>query len=376
RSDGRWTAQIVVGRDERGKPKRRYIYGKTRKEVQEQLTRLLAEQQQGLPIDPVKQTVKDFLVSWLEDSVKSSVRPTTYENYRNVVHTHIIPTLGDIPLAKLAPQHLQHLFRTMQDKGLTRSVKLAYTVLHKALGQAVKWGLIPRNIAELVDRPKIATKEMKVLTPEEIAKFLEAARDDRLYALYVVAIACGLRIGEIFALKWEDIDFETCRMQVRRQLQWINGEPRFVEPKSVKSRRSIVMPQVVVDALKEHRKRQEAERFAAGDAWQEWGLVFTTTVGTPLHRANVRTRSFVRILEKAGLPQVRLHDLRHSCATLLLTRGVHPKLVQEQLGHSQISITMDLYSHVLPALHREAALQMDAALAEQLKRRGRDLSDS
>lgn len=369
RSDGRWVAQVVVGRDERGRLKRRYVYGKTRKEVQEQLTRLLAERQQGLPIDPVKQTVGDFLTSWLENSVKGSVRPKTYKNYSYVIQTHVIPLLGGIPLAKLSPQHLQHLFHSMQEKGLTRAVGLAYSVLHKALGQAAKWGLVPRNVAELVERPKVAKKEMRVLSPEEAARFLEAAREDRLYALYVVAVACGLRIGEILALKWEDVDFASGRLQVRRQLQWIDGEPRFTEPKSAKSRRSIAMAQVVADALKEHKERQEAERQAAGEAWQEWGLVFTTTIGTPLSLSNVRKRSFLPILERAGLPQIRLHDLRHSCATLLLAQGVHPKLVQEQLGHSQISVTLDLYSHVLPILHKEAADQMDAVLGGQLKAR-------
>lgn len=235
---------------------------------------------------------------------------------------------------------------------------------------------MPRNAAELVERPKVTKKEMRVLSPEEAARFLEAAREDRLYALYVVAVACGLRIGEILALKWEDIDFVAGRLQVRRQLQWNDGEPRFTEPKSAKSRRSVAMAQVVADALKEHKERQEAERIAAGEAWQDWGLVFTTTVGTPLNPSNVRNRSFVRILERAGLPQIRLHDLRHSCATLLLTKGVHPKLVQEQLGHSQISITLDLYSHVLPILHKEAAEQMDATLSEQLKVKGQDPAKS
>lgn len=373
RKDGKWVGEATVGRRTDGARDRRYVYADTCEEAQEKLRKLLYERDRGLLADPGKQTLGEFLASWLRDVAKPSVRQRTYRNYAGVVNTHISPVLGGIRLVKLSPQHLQRFYREKQEQGLTRTVRLCHAVLHRALGQATKWGLIARNVADLVDAPRVPKREFTPLSPEEAQRLLAAAEGDRFHALYVLAVTCGLRQGELLGLKWEDVDLERGTLQVKRQLQWVKAEeerkggrkrpePKWVltEPKSAKSRRVVSLPAVAVAALKKHKAAQAEERLRMGEVWQDLGFVFCTSIGTPESPSNLRKRSFVPLLEKAGLPKVRFHDLRHTCATVLLAQGVHPKVVQEQLGHSQISLTLDTYSHVLPALQREAAAKMDA----------------
>lgn len=373
RKDGKWVGEATVGRRADGARDRRFVYADTREEAQEKLRKLLHERDRGLLADPAKQTVGEFLASWLQDVAKPTVRPRTYDCYSDIVEQHIKPALGGVRLSKLSPQHLQRFYREKQEQGLTRTVRLCHAVLHRALGQATKWGLIPRNPADLVDPPKVPKKEFKPLSPEEAQRFLAAAEGDRFHALYVLAVTCGLRQGELLGLKWEDLDLERGVLQVRHQLQWVRAEgeerkgkkraePKWVltEPKSAKSRRVVSLPAVAVAVLKKHKAAQAEERLRMGEVWQDLGFVFCTSIGTPESPSNLRKRSFVPLLEKAGLPKVRFHDLRHTCATVLLAQGVHPKLVQEQLGHSQISLTLDTYSHVMPDMKREVAAKMDA----------------
>ena len=370
RKDGKWAGEACVGLRPDGGRDRRFVYADTREEAQAALRKLLVERDKGILADPGRQTVGQFLTSWLKDVVKPSLRPQTYRSYAGVVNKHINPALGKIRLVKLSPQHLQRFYREKQDEDLTRTVRLCHSVLHRSLGQAAKWGLIPRNPASLVDPPKVSKKEFRPLSPEEAGRFLEAAEDDRFYALYVLAITCGLRQGELLGLTWENVDLDKGTLQVRYQLQWVKQEPAIsgkrkeptwvlTEPKSAKSRRTVTLPQVAVQALKTHRVQQVAEKLRLGEVWQDFGFVFTTPIGTPQDASNLRRMSFQPLLERAGVPKIRFHDLRHTCATVLLAQGVHPKVVQEQLGHSQISLTLDTYSHVLPALQQEAANEMD-----------------
>ena len=372
RKDGKWVGEATIGRRADGGRDRRYVYADTCEEAQEKLRKLLYERDRGLLADPAKQTVGEFLSSWLRDVAKPTVRPRTYERYEIIIRRHVRPAIGAIRLSKLTPQHLQNLYRRMLEAGLTSTTRQAHAILHRALGQAAKWNLVPRNVADLVDAPRVPKKEMRVLTPEEAQRFLAAAEGDRFYALYVLAVTCGLRQAELLALRWEDLELERGTLQVRRQLQWVKAEgeqrkgkkraePKWVltEPKSAKSRRVVVLPTIAVDALKKHRVRQMEERLRLGEVWQDYGFVFTTETGTPVHKSNLLNRSFFPLLAKAGLPKVRFHDLRHTCATLLLSEGIHPRLVQEQLGHSQISLTLDTYSHVLPALQKECGAAMD-----------------
>lgn len=372
KQDGLWVAELYLGRDEKGKKIVWKRYGKTRKEVAEALTKALKEKQDGLLAQPSKQTLGQFLDAWMKDVVKGSVRHSTYQNYVYVLR-HAEP-LRDIPLTKVNPQAIQRLYREMQEKGLGRTIKVLHAVLHKAMDQAVKWGIVPRNVLDAVETPKVEKKEFRPLTLEEAKKFLDAAREDRLYAMYVLAVTCGLRFGELLGLQWEDVDLEGRRLTVKNQLQWLPGpngksEPCFIPPKTAKSRRTIPLPDVAVFALKRHKTEQARERLRAGDVWQDWGLIFTSEIGTPLDPSNVRNRSFYPLLQKAGLPRIRFHDLRHTCATLLLSQGVHPKLVQEQLGHSEISMTLDTYSHIIGPMMDEVARTMDNLLASEMKKR-------
>lgn len=193
--------------------------------------------------------------------------------------------------------------------------------------------------------------------------------EDRLYALYVLAVTCGLRFGELLELCWKDVDFEARTLTVNRQLQRVNGTLQFQTLKTPRSRRTIALPELAVAALKAHRARQMEERLKMGELWQDLDLVFCSEIGTPLNESNVRNRSFYPLLEKAGLPRIRFHDLRHTCATLLLAQGVHPKFVQEQLGHARIGVTLDTYTHVMPGMMKEVAEKMDDVFSPVNKKR-------
>ncbi len=228
---------------------------------------------------------------------------------------------------------------------------------------------MPRNAAADVDSPRVLTPEMRPLSPIQTRKLLEVAKGDRFEALYVLAITTGMRQGELLGLKWEDVDLKSGVVRVRRTLTLAKGGPRLTEPKTRGSRRSIRLTSGAVDALRRHQGRQEAERATAGDKWKDWALVFSIRVGTPIRRDNLHNKSWKPLLQRAGLPDIRFHDLRHTCATLLLTKGIHPKIVSEMLGHSSIAITLDTYSHVIPGLGEAAAEAMEDALGDEGPRR-------
>ena len=252
--------------------------------------------------------------------------------------------------------------KTREGRLAPRTIQYMHSVLRAALNQAVRWRMVHFNAAAMVSAPRGARIEPKVLTPKEARQLLDAARGDRLEALYSVALALGLRQGEALGLKWSDVDLDAGTLRVRRAAQRIPHQgTQLVETKTVRSRRTLVMPPVVISALRSHRARQNLERLAAGERWIDNDLVFASMTGTLSDGPNV-THRFRRLLNKAGLPPMRFHDLRHACASLLLVQGVHPRVVMETLGHSQISLTMNTYSHVLPALQTEAAEKMEALL--------------
>ncbi len=354
RKDGRWAATVSLGY-QNGRRLRKSFYGETRREVQERLTQALRDQQLGLPIAIERQTVGQFLQNWLIESVKPSVRPKTYNSYEQLIRLHLAPALGRTPLQKLAPQHVQAFLNAKLAFGLSpRTVQYLRATLRCALNQALRWGLVARNVAALVDSPQVKRHEIQTLDPHQARVFLNAVKGNRLEALYSVALALGLRQGEALALRWADVDFGNATIRVQAALQRIDGKLQLVEPKTAQSRRTINLPATVETALREHRVRQLEDRLASGGRWQESDLVFTTAFGSPLDGRTV-TKQFQRILERAGLPRIRFHDLRHTCASLLLAQGVHPRAVMETLGHSQISLTMNTYSHVMPALRKEVA---------------------
>ena len=228
----------------------------------------------------------------------------------------------------------------------------------------MKWDLVARNVASLARVARVERAEMKYFTPAQARRFLVAVRGNRLEALYILALYTGLCQGEALALRWSDVDLADATIRIRASLQRIGGKLTFVQPKTEKSKRTIALPAAAVEALPAERQRQTEEQHAAGHQWQEHNLVFASTVGTPLEKSNIDKR-FKSILERAGLPKMRFHDLRHSYASLALSQNEHPKTVQENLGHSQISMTLDIYSHLMPSTKQEAAARMDALLTHK-----------
>jgi len=293
------------------------------------------------------------------------VRPWTFAGYEVHVRLHLKPIIGSVALDKLSPMDVQQLLNRKIAEGMKpKSVRYIRGTLRTALNHGVRWGLIGRNAAALVGSPRVEQYEIKPLTPDEAKTFLHSLKGDRLEALYSVALTMGLRQGEALGLRWQDVDLELGYLRVSKQLQRIDGRLQLVEPKTTRSRRSLAMPALIVAGLREHRTRQEAERRLAGARWADAGFVFTTSSGKPLDGTAI-SKQFHHHLETAGLAQRRFHDLRHSCATLLLVQGVSPRVVMEVLGHSQIGLTMNTYSHVIPELRREAANRMDHLLRDR-----------
>ena len=356
RKDGRYTASISLGNR-----KRKSFYGKTRKEVQDKLKAALHEQQQGTLVTARQQTVKQFLEGWLENTCRPIVRPLTYLQYRSVIKVHLMPILGHVSLQKLTPEMVRGLYRRRLDEGYKpRTIGSMRGVLHRALEDAVKDGLVARNVASLAKAPRIERRDMQqVLTVEEAKKLLDVARDASLDVLLLVALTAGMRRGELLALQWSDVDFGNGTLFVHRTVARVTGRGLVVgEPKSKSGRRRIVLPLVAVDALKEHRVRQQEMKLAAGSDWQDGDIVFCRKNGT-FFEPNTMGEKLDRLLVQAGFPHMRFHDLRHSAATILLAAGVHPKIVQERLGHSSVAITLDVYSHVLPSMQQETAKKID-----------------
>jgi integrase len=368
-SDGKWCCVLELGWAN-GKRKRKVVYGKTRKEVAEKLKVLLRDQQQGVPVAVERQSVEQFLTRWLEEAAKPAVRPRTYDSYALVIRLYLVPALGRYQLAKLTPEQVQTTLNELLARGLSpRTVSYARAVLRRALNQALRWGRVARNVAALTEPPRAKRHEITPLTREQGRVLLDAARGTRHEALYRVALALGLRMGEILGLRWQDVDLEGGSLSVAVALQRRKGSRELVEPKTTRSKRTMPLPPVLVAALRAHRARQLAERLAAGPAWQDWGLVFPSTIGTPIEPRNL-TRHFKSLLQGAGLPDVRFHDLRHSCASLLVAQGVHPRMIMAYLGHSQIGLTMNTYAHVLPEAQREVAALMEALFPEKAAANG------
>jgi integrase len=347
----------------------------------------------------------------LENFARPRLRPRPFLTYEQAVRLHIVPGIGRYPLQKLTPQHVQRWLNEHQKAGASAgSCRYARTILRTALSDALRWGLVARNVATLVDPPRVAKREIRPFTPEQARIFLDAIAGHRLEALFSIGVALGLRIGEALGLHWADVNVEAGVLHVRTALQRSGGDPvarrrllaqrkrlnlelkaakgdhrqqvvieqarvvvrqqladvqatlNLIEPKSRRSRRAIQMPALVVKALKAHRVRQLEERLAAGGQWTELDFVFPTSIGTPMDPRNV-TRDFKEILAEAKLPPVRVHDLRHTAASLLLAQGVAPRTIMEILGHSQITLTMDTYAHIMPTLQQDAAEQMNAILS-------------
>ena len=358
RSDGRWMSRITIDGN------RKYFYGETRQEVAKRMQDALHDIDRGLPIVGERQTVAQFFDLWLPIA-KSSIKQSTGERYELFVKIHVLPTLGKKILSKLTPAQLQALYTARLEAGASpTSINHLHALLHVALDSAVNLGLAPRNIADFVTPPRMKRPQMRVLTPEQVRTFLEAARGNEMEALYVLALSTGMRQGELLALHWQDVDLDHRHLQVRWTVKRMSTGFVFTEPKSARSRRKIALTRMAVDALRAHHARQ-AERRLKATEWEDNDLVFPNGAGRPWEVGNLKGRNFWPLLRKAGLPLIRFHDTRHTAATLLLLQGIHPKVVSEMMGHATVSITLDLYSHVLPEMQQEATAAMERLLSGQ-----------
>lgn len=356
REDGRWCAQATL--PDGG---RKYFYGRTRREVQGKLTAALKTMQEGLPVSTGRSPLTNFLTRWLEDAAKPTVKPSTYAGYRNVVNNHINPRIGNLSLDKLSPQVIQAFLNERGNAGLSpRTVQLIRAVLRRALGQAVKWRLLAYNAAQLVDSPRQRRYLASVWTPEETRRFLEAVRGDRFDALFMVAAYLGLRQGEILALRWHDVEVDRRSLSVTGSMPTVGRRVRD-DTKSDRSRRVLPLPEPVASALRTHRVRQLDDRLRAGDEWRDDDLIFASVFGGPVERKGLHYR-WKKAITRAGVPNIRFHDLRHGCATFLLAEKVPARVVADILGHSSIRTTMDLYAHVMPHLLEDASLAMERLL--------------
>jgi integrase len=335
---------------------------RTKRECQAALNEAIMAMQTGTYVEASKRTVRSFLLDeWLPDREPPKLRATTYANYQTQIKTHVLPALGSVELQRLSPTQLNTFYRALlaggrrDGQGLApKTVKNIHAIMHRALKDAVRWGYVVRNVADAVEPPKGHSPEMQVWTPEQLRIFLAHARTDRLYAAWLLVATTGMRRGELAGLRWADVDLDGGRVSPRRPRVVVNYTVEVSEPKTAKGRRSLALDAGTVAALRNHRRRQAEDRAVVGALWQDSGLVFTRPDGAPIH-PDLISDWFERLAREAGLPKIRLHDVRHSYASAALAAGIPAKIVSERLGHATIAITMDTYSHVLPGLDEEAA---------------------
>lgn len=366
----KWCFVLDIGRDETtGKRKQKWFSGfNTKKEAERAMVEKLNELNQGAFIEPSRTPLKDYLVRWLKDHAEINCAPKTHEGYSYIIHQHIIPDIGSITLDKLKPIHIQNYYTKKITEGRKdgkgglshQSVLHHHRLLHKALEQAVKWQIIAINPAKAVTPPKPQKAQINVLDRDGVRKLLEGAKGKYFYESVFLAINTGMRRGEIFGLRWGDIDFENKTISVRQTLQRIKGKGLILRKttKTNGSRRSIAVTDAVLDMFKWIKTKQKRNKLKLGPVYQDNDLVFANEDGTPINIDYV-SREFGRLVKRLDIPYVSFHDLRHTHATLLLQQGEHPKIVSERLGHSSISITMDTYSHVMPNMQKEAARKLD-----------------
>jgi len=359
----KWAFVVDVSNDEVDGARRQKWYSgyATKKEAEDALTDVLGKMQAGSYVEPARQTVAEYLHEWL-DAIGGTVRPGTLRSYRTNVEIHVITRMGGMPLAKVTPVRLNALYSELLASGRhdgngglsTRTVRYTHTILHRAFRDAVRWGLLNRNPSDFADPPRHIKPEMRVWSTDELRQFLAFVSDDELHALWVLLATSGMRRGEALGLRWQDLDLRKGRLSIRQSLSSGGGKLSFSPPKTAKSRRALSLDPATVAVLRSHRAQQGEEQLAAGVLGGATGLVFARADGSPTRPDSV-SRRFTQLSRNAGLPVIRVHDLRHTYATIALSAGAHPKVVAERLGHSTIAITLDTYSHVLPSLEEETA---------------------
>ncbi len=373
-----WLVRIFLGRDASGKRK---YFGKTihgtKKDAQKFLTAKLREKDLGIFVDPASMPLDQFLDSWLEDVAKNKLRSRTFEGYKSLLRCHVRKQIGLTRLCDLQAYEIQKMYNGMVKAGYSaKTVRHVHNVLSPALEWAVRMKMVFQNPCDLCELPRIEKKEMMYFTALETAIFLEAAKTDQYYPAFLLAIETGMRPEEYLGLQWKDIDFDNSRLSVRRSVVPLKGGGfAFEEPKTKQSRRSIPLSKTSLAALKVHRVKQLESRMKINDVYQDYDLVFPSVIGTPIQHQNFYRRHFKKVIrlanekirkenedrtdKKPELKTIRLYDLRHTMATLLLSKGINPKIVSERLGHASIVLTLDTYSHVLPAMQTDATDQIE-----------------
>lgn len=357
RSSGKWRAQISLDGH------RLSLTAATKAECQAWLRKLQDQIDQGLSYKGASLTLDEFLAYWLS-TVHIALRPKVAHQYERIVANHISPTLGSTKLRELRPEQIDQLYQAELKLGIgNRTIRLTHAVLHRALKKANQMGYIARNPADSATPPRLICKEMMVLDEEQVVRFLIAARNSRNYALFLLAVKTGMRQGELLGLKWSDLNWTSGVLQVRRQLQRVPSHGfTFCEPKTLAGRRSIQLGEGTLAALRDHMAYQQQEKSLLAGRWQESGLIFTSSIGTPLDLRNL-LRDFKEVLANAGLPPIRFHDLRHTAASIMLNRNIPVLTVSRILGHSKPSITLDVYGHLISGAQLEAARIMDEAFS-------------
>ena len=355
-----WVAQVTL---ESGEKKQ--TYHATQKEAIVALRNMQHELEQGRLATGAQQKLKGYLEEWFEEVYRPTIRLSTYLRYRGILNNHIVPALGHIAVQKLTTRKIQAFYADKEKEGLSASsIHAMHKVLRRALANAMKWRLVSYNACDGVSLPKVVRPKIHPLTPEQARRLLEVVKGHPLEALILVALTTGVRHGELAGLQWGDIDLDKGSLHIQRIVSRL-GRYKYVErePKTESSRRMLMLPRFVLDILKVHRTRQLEARLKAGEKWQDHGLVFCNRRGGFLY-PDVLLGQFHRVLAQAGLPRMRLHDLRHSAATILLSMGVPAKVIQEILGHSTIGMTMNIYSHVLPVMQKDATDKWDDFFGE------------
>ncbi|MEU2434499.1 tyrosine-type recombinase/integrase [Streptomyces sp. NPDC007861] len=389
RKDGTYHGRVYVTTTS-GIRKRVSVYGKTRDEVREAITNLQSQENQGIPVPDTNMKLEEYLTYWLATVVRVNRRPKTYQGYESVARVHLVPGLGRKKIRTLRASEVRMWLAQVASecqcckhgwdkerrepeccsarrKACCRSllsrrmVQSIHAVLRNALQNAVREELIVRNVAQLVQVPTPSYDTGKGLSVAEARLLLRESAEDRLHALYLLALVMGMRRGELLGIRWDAVNLDRETLTVDRALQRVGGELRLVQPKTIASVRTVPLPPIVVKALTEHRERQAQERAAAGIEWKENGLVFTSRIGTPLEPDNLR-RSWYPLRKRLGL-EIRFHDLRHSAVSLLLDLGVPPHIVRQIVGHSDIGVTMKIYAHASLDEQRKALRKLGDTLS-------------
>ncbi len=364
RGENSWQVSLFIGMDATGKriDHSRTVRG-TRKEAEQALNKIVREFDQGILVDNPSMTLNEYFDKWLESSSKLKNSPRTSYGQKAIYDRYFRDTIGMKKLEKLQPLEIQRVYAGLIDQGLSpQTVKHAHAVIRCSLNQAVKWKLLARNPALLAETPPVHRQERRVLTAEETKRFIEECDKTPNGLIFEFAVLTGMRPEEFLAVQWGDLDFERKTIQVNRALIRHKGSWSFNKPKTHRSRRSITLPAPLVHKLVLHKQKQTFQRLKCLNLWEDNDLIFCGEFGTPLQISNLTYRYFRPILERAGLPQIRLYDLRHTHATLLLSANENPKVVSERLGHSTIVLTMDTYSHVLPTMQQAATDKLEAMI--------------